>query len=1804
MSLLRQRATLAPEACAYVFLADGECQEQRLCYGELDTLARVIAARLQGLDGTGERALLLYPPGLDYIAAFFGCLYAGVVAVPAYPPSRHHLHRLRAIVHDAAPAMVLTTAEWRAKLLDSYEESWGRDGLEWLATDTPVGDGTAPWVRPAVGPDSLAFLQYTSGSTGNPKGVMVSHGNLMANQRAIQEAFRHTEETIVVGWLPLYHDMGLIGNLLQPLYLGATAILMPPLAFLEQPIRWLRAISKYRAATSGGPNFAYELCTRKVAAEQKRELDLSSWTLAFNGSEPVRAATMERFSAAFAECGFRRQAFFPCYGLAEATLFVTGRRLAVKSDVGCAARTGQGETDPPGANHPASSVSCGRTFADHEIRIVDPKTGVPRPDGREGEIWIAGPSVAQGYWNRPEESEGTFRARLETGDLRLEVEDQSPLSGLRPETSFLRTDDLGILHRGDLFVTGRIKDLIILRGRNYYPHDLEQALEEGVAELRPGCSAAFSVEQAGEEALVVVAELRRDALRERDTQEILTAVRQALAEVCDAPVGELALVPPGSVPKTSSGKVRRQACKEAYLAGQLKILARSSDTGAPLPAPNSSEDSAAHLLRDALRALTKDQRAPLITRFLLSKLAQLLRVPEASLAPGTAIRTLGLDSLRAVELKHAVDALLGAEAPVSLFLGDRTLAELAQALAELRLEVADRGPEPHGDQTLLASSLQPPLSSLSHPQQAIWTVHQLEPRSIAYNLHLALRLHGHLDPAVLHRAFDLLLERHDQLRTRYRAEREAVQKTPMSQADWPAYFSVVDAAGWSESRLQADLTRRVCEPFDLAGGPVLRVTCYCQEERHHILLFCAHHIAVDLWSCLILLGELKSIVAGLMSGQVPSVPALSAGYRDFVAWQQSYLQSRASEGAWDYWRARLSGTLPILALATDLPRPPVPVYRGASHALHLDRDLTEKVKELGRQCGATLFMTLLTAYKVLLHRYTHQNDIIVGTPGNGRPQARFANLVGNFVNPIALRSYPKPELTFTTYLEQVRDAVLGALPHADYPFSMLVERLQPERVAGRWPIYQTWLVLQQGRSGVDDGLAHLLLGEESDGQTWGNWTITPQPVHEHVENFDLRLMAAEDERGLLLSFRYRRDLFESQTIARLAGHFQVLLEGIVARPESHLCELPLLTEAERRQQLIEWNATEAAYPKDRCLHELFEAQAGRTPARVAVACEGEQLTYAELNARANQLAHHLRGQGVRPEIVVALCVERSLDMIIGILGILKAGAAYVPIGPSDPQERIAYLLSDSEAPVVLTHEGLLHRLPPHQAKVVCLDRDREIIAEEPHANLPNPATPTHLAYVIYTSGSTGKPKGVAVTHGNAVHSTWARFSAYQHPVEGFLLLSAFAFDSSVAGIFWTLCQGGRLCLPPEGGEKEPRTLDELLSDGQVTHLLCLPSLYGLLLESVPQAQLRGLEAVIVAGEACPRALVTRHHLRLPHAPLFNEYGPTEATVWSSVYRAQPADGDKPVPIGRPIANVQIYRLDGHLNPVPAAVAGELCIGGAGLARGYLRRPELTAERFIPNPFGDPGSRLYRTGDLARYRPDGNIEFLGRIDHQVKVRGFRIELGEIEAKLRQHPHVKEAVVLAREDRPGDRHLVAYLAPQRGQEGGGESPLTAEHLRDFLKDTLPDFMVPSAFLLLEALPFLPNGKVDRKALPAPETGTSTRDGKAMEPRHAVDQALVEIWTEVLGAKSIGIHDNFFDLGGHSLSAIQVMVRLQDRFNVELPVASLFEAPTIAELAMLVTQQQADGQGSQGLDSLLDEIEQLSDEEAHLLLDGPQA
>jgi amino acid adenylation domain-containing protein/non-ribosomal peptide synthase protein (TIGR01720 family) len=1761
VALAGERARRQPAATAYLFLANGEEEQGALSYGELDLRARAIAGRLQDLAAPGRRALLLYPPGLAYIEAFFGCLYAGLVAVPAHPPSRRQGARLKAILADAAPALILTTAD----LAGQYGSKWAEDlvpaATAWLPTDTVASEWADLWVPPLLTPDSLAFLQYTSGSTGDPKGVMVGHGNLIANQEAIRRSFGHTEQSTVVGWLPLHHDMGLIGNVLQPLYVGATAVLMSPLAFLEKPVRWLRAISAYGAATSGGPNFAYELCVRKIAEEDKRGLDLSAWTLAFNGSEPVRAATLERFGAAFEPCGFRRDSFFPCYGLAEATLFVTGAKR---------------EASPDGQD--ADPVSCGHPWAGHEVRIVDPETQRSCPPGQVGEIWVAGPSVAQGYWNRPEESERVFRARL--------AEDGSPA------TPFLRTGDLGFLKAGRLCVTGRIKDLIILRGRNVYPQDIEHALTDRIGPLQPGGCVAFPIVRDDEEQLAVVAEVTRETLRRGDFEAVFAALRQVLAEDLELAAAELALVPPGTVPKTSSGKPRRSACKAAWQDGRLPVLAHagSETTDAAPPATADVSASAGNgapeaLLREALSALPPDQRAPLLARFLRAQLARLLRTDPEHVSLETPLRSLGLDSLKTVELKHAVDGLLGGDAPLALFLAEVSVRELAEALGRAGFgppEPVETGPTPTA-----ADGAHGVPYGLSFPQRAMWTVQRMEPDGIGYNLHLALRLEGPLDADRLRRAFALLVERHDVLRTAYRSEGDEVRQEALPSAALPAYFSTVDAERWSEAELQADLARRVREPFDLATGPVFRAALYRHATDAHTLLLCAHHIALDLWSLLIVLAELKTAHAALEAGRAFRLPAPAADYRGFTARQAAYPESTNGERDWDYWRERLAGELPLLALPADHPRPKTSTDMGASRPLRLDLEETRRLKALAGAEGVTLFTLLLAAYKTLLHRCTGQDDVIVGVPSSGRGQSRYAGVVGNFVNPLPLRTHPTPERAFTAYLAEVRDALTGALEHQEFPFALLVERLQPERHAGHWPIYQTLFVLQQAQAGLGGEFAQLALGEDGPALDFGPWRARPLSIRQRVENFDLKLMAAESEGGLLFSFQYRSDLFEPNTVARLAGHFRNLLRGLAARPETPLGDLPLLSEAER-DQIDAWNATAVDYPGPDRLHLLFENQVERTPDAPALLFGEECLSYRELNTSANRLAHALIAAGVRPDEPVGICAERSLEMVIGLLGILKAGGAYLPLDPEYPPDRLDAMLKDAGARCLLVQPRLAGRLPPFAGEVLPLTADavafwtpsprpspsgeRELLTSSPR---PSPSgergfadAPTHnpavagagdsLAYVLFTSGSTGRPKGVGVPHrGVCNRLLWMQDYFGLDAGDTVLQKTPYTFDVSVWEFFWPLLVGARLAMAEPGAHKEPERLIALIERHRVTTLHFVPSMLAAFLEAPDLGPCVGLRRVICSGEALGADLQRRCFERLG-AGLYNLYGPTEASIDVTAWTCLRDDDSVSVPIGRPVANTRIHLLDARLNPVPVGVPGELYIGGVQLARGYVSRSDLTAERFVPDPEGPAGGRLYRTGDLARYRPHGNIEYLGRIDHQVKIRGFRIELGEIEAALRRHPAVQDVAVIAREDHPGDKRLAAYWVA----DAGGGAPPEGEDLARFLRSSLPDYMIPAAFVRMERLPVTANGKLDRKALPVPDFGGRFAD-RYVAPRDATEAVLARLFGEVLQVERVGIHDNFFGLGGDSISSIQVASRAHQA-GLALTPRQLFEHQTVAELA----------------------------------------
>jgi amino acid adenylation domain-containing protein len=1053
------------------------------------------------------------------------------------------------------------------------------------------------------------------------------------------------------------------------------------------------------------------------------------------------------------------------------------------------------------------------------------------------------------------------------------------------------------------------------------------------------------------------------------------------------------------------------------------------------------------------------------------------------------------------------------------------------------------------------------LFPLSQGQQALWFLYKLVPHSWAYNTLFTARIQSPVDIPALRRIFQALISRHPSLRTAY-TERDG---KPFGQIheDVEVQFEEIDASTWNWDELKKQVTQEARRPFNLEQGSVLRVSLFTRSPKDHILMLAIHHIASDLWSLLILMDELRMLYSAQKSGTDASLPPQSLSYVDYVHWQNQMLAGSAGERLWAYWREQLAGELPVINLPTDRPRSPVQTYEGASHSFRLTEELTQQLKGLAQAEKATLYMTLLAAFQVLLYRYTGQEDILVGSPTFGRTQREFAEIVGYFVNPVVLRANLAGNPSFQAFLSQVRHTVLGAIGHQDYPFPLLVEKLQPNRDPSRSPIFQVLFALQKPQH-FEEVVDLFAPSETASPINWGELKLEPFEIPQQEGQFDLALEIIEVGESLFGVFKYNTDLFESDTITRMSGHFQTLLEAIVANPQQRVSQFPLLSEAERNQLLVEWNNTQAEYPQSMSLHQLFEAIAEQTPDAVAAVFEDSVLTYGQLNSRANQLAHHLQALGVGPEVLVGICVERSLEMLVGLLGILKAGGAYVPLDPAYPSERLTFMLEDSQAPVLVTQKGVAALLPTSGTHIVYLDADWDAIALHSLRNPTSNVTGNNLAYAIYTSGSTGKPKGVQVLHGAVVNflTSMQRCPGLTDQ-DTLLSVTTLSFDIAALEIFLPLSVGARLVMVSRSVATDGTQLLERLNCCGATVMQATPATWRLLLAAgwSGSHQLK----ILCGGEALSRELANQ--LLEKGASLWNLYGPTEATIWSTVDGVDNTEGS--VSIGRPIANTQIYLLDERLQPVPVGVPGELYIGGAGLARGYLNRPELTAQKFIVNPLSqDPNARLYKTGDLARYQSDGNIEYLGRIDHQVKVRGFRIELGEIEAVLSQHPAVLQSVVIVREDIPGNQQLVAYLVPRPEQ-----TLPTVSELRQFLKQQLPEYMTPSAFAILDSLPLTPNGKVDRKALPSPEGLRADLAAAYVAPQTEIEQMIATVWQEVLRVEKVGIHDNFFDLGGHSLLVVQVHRKLQETLQRSFLMTEMFKYPTISSIVEYLAPKQAE-------------------------------
>ncbi|MCU0532553.1 MAG: amino acid adenylation domain-containing protein [Hydrococcus sp. Prado102] len=1333
----------------------------------------------------------------------------------------------------------------------------------------------------------------------------------------------------------------------------------------------------------------------------------------------------------------------------------------------------------------ASVSVIGRPIKDLNVYLLD-RNLQPVPIGVTGEMYISGAGVSRGYLNRP--------------DLTAERFIPNPFSTKPGARLYKSGDKARYLENGEIEYVGRIDNQVKLRGFRIELGEIEAVLNQ-LPEVATGV-VLLREDNLGNPSLVAYLTLQPE-----QTTTISSLRREMKSKLPEYMVPSAFVILP-RLPLTANGKIDRKA----------------------LPAPDASQ-----LIAEGEYLAPSTPTQEILTGIW----QEVLGLKRVGIRDN--FFELGGHSLIATRVISQIRQVFKIDLPLRSLFEKPTIVDLAQEIeaatkANLGLETSTIEP--------VSRTKEIPLS---FAQQRLWFLAQLEPDSPFYNQPTAFRLNGELQIPILKQSFQELIDRHETLRTTF-----AIVEGKPIQVINPAvefFLPVINLENLDreaqEREIQKLANREAQHPFNLERDSVVRSLLLRLNSLEHIILFTTHHIVCDEWSIAILVKEIATLYETFLEGKPSPLPELPIQYADFAFWQRAWLHGEVLSRQLDYWRKQLQD-LPRLDLLTDYPRPAIQSYKGATQSLILSEELSQALKAFSQQQGVTLFMTLLAAFQVLLHRYSNQNDIVVGTPIANRNRAETEGLIGFFVNTLVLRTNLEGDRSFTELLKRVREVTLEAYTHQDIPFEQLVEELKVERHLNRNPLFDVMFTLENS---------------STEELKLPGLTLSPLTQESKTAIFDLILSISDTEQGLTGAIEYSTDLFDSSAIAQMLAHYQVLLETIVTNPKLRLSQIPLLTAKERDRLLREWNDTEAEYPQDKCIHELFEERVEKAPDAIALVFEDQYLTYRELDNRANQLARYLQQLGVRAEVPVGIYLKRSLEMFVAMLGVLKAGGAYIPIDPTYPSERVATILEDARVGLIVSQSGLETELLSNQTKWINLDRISDLISQHSIDSCLNAIDSENLAYVIYTSGSTGKPKGVAITHQALVNYTLEIIEQFElQGGDRMLQFASIGFDVVVEEIFPTWIIGATVVLPGATELISCREFQHLIEQEQIT-VFELPTAYwhqwvSELFDSqqtVPSC----VRLAIVGGERIsPERLRQWQQFS---TPLIHVYGLTETTVTSTLYRLNSDVKLLELPIGKAIANTQIYLLDSNLQPVPVGVAGEIYIGGAGIARGYLNRAELTAERFIPNPFSkDAGARLYRTGDLAKYLPDGNIEFLGRIDHQVKVRGFRIELGEIEAVLNQHPQVKECVVINREDVPGENRLIAYIVYKQ------EKDVTVTELRRFLEEKLPRYLVPSNFVTIDAIPLSSNGKIDRRSLPIPDNLRPELEVDYVRPQTEVQQAIADVWQKVLALEKVGIHDNFFEIGGHSLLLIQVNSKLRQLFNTDLSIVEMFRYPTISSLS----------------------------------------
>jgi len=1677
--LFAARVAEHPEAPA------ATCDGETLSYAALNERAsRLAAALMERGVGRDDRIALLGDRGLDFLTAILAVFQAGGAYLPLDP--NHPPRRLAQVLERSGARLLLAAAEFADPATAALERVAAAQRPTLETWDTLL-DHPRRAVPRAGARGDLAYVLFTSGSTGLPKGAMIEQGGMLNHLAAKILELRLGPSDRIAQNASQCFDIS-VWQFLAALAVGGEVVIYSD-AIAHEPARLLDRVAEDRITILETVPSVLRWILEEAARRGDQRSALPALRFLVPTGEALPPSLCERWLGLYPHVPLVN-----AYGPTECSDDVAHHAL-----------------DRPLPLERAR-VPIGRAVINTQLYGVDERLR-PVPVGVAGELCVGGLGVGRGYVGDPGRTAEVF------------VPD--PFATLPGARLYRTGDEARRLADGSLDFLGRIDFQVKVRGFRIELGEIEALLSRH-ATVR---EVAVTAPQTDRGDRTLVAYLVPAPGAEIADKVLAEYLRQRLPDYM-VPASFVAL---DALPLTANGKIDRRALESRgvdFVSEAVYVAPR-----------NPVEEGLAEIWAEVLR--------------------------RDAVGAQDHFFEVGGQSLLATQITSRIRERFAVEVPVRTLFQHPVLEDLARAVEVAML--SDHGmPEAPPMESIPRTGGLP----LSFAQERLWFIDQLRPGLTVYNIFGAVRMRGHLDVRVLERSFSELTRRHEVLRTTFATE--GGRPVQLVGEPWAVPIRMIDlralAAADRSPLAQALGNAEAQRPFALSTGPLIRGVLLREEDDNYLLAVTAHHIVYDVWSREILIRELAALYEGFHEDRPSPLSELPVQYADFAQWQRRWLQGEVLDTQLRYWGERLAGVQGGTELSPDRPRPPVQSFRGARTLTRLDRELTAALHGLSRQHGVTVFMTLLAGFKTLLHRMTLEEDIVVGSPIANRNRAEIEAMIGFFVNTQVLRTDLSGAPTFGEILGRVRDMALGAYAHQDFAFEQLVKELKPRRDTARQPLFQVLFNFLTNYQPIRMELP-------------GPVHLTPEANHSGAVQFDLVMSMYEIDGELYGSADYATDLFDRTTIDRLLGHFTQLLASAAVDSGQALGDLPLWSPAQRHQLRVEWNDTGGV--RSDLVLESFAAQvAARPEATAVVAVEDgtRQLTYRQLDAQARRIAARLRHLEVGPGSVVGVLGGRSPETVAAIWGVLRAGAAYLPLDPDYPDDRLAFMVEDSGAALLLVEAPHAARLTAPDVRALHLgfgEADGEVDgsiggeAEGDIAPLPRPRA-EHPAYLIYTSGSTGRPKGVVVRHGNLAHSTAARLAYYRGAPEAFLLLSSLAFDSSVAGLFGTLCGGGRLVLAPSNLKDDVSRLTTVIEAQGVTHLLCVPSVYSVLLEQPPAPTLR---AVIVAGEECLPELVARHRQTRPGTQLFNEYGPTEATVWSSVGQLAAMEGAArvadaaampvpPVTIGRPIAGARLHLLDRGGRPVPVGCPGEIHIGGPGVTLGYVGQPRATAVAFVPDPFtappGEPrGGRLYRTGDLARQTASGEFLFLGRIDRQVKVRGYRIELGEVESVLQTHSAVREAAVVVvggATGGPQAHRLVACLVLAEGLE----QP-EPQVLRAHLRERLPEVMVPSAFVVLEALPLTPNGKVDRRAL-ATTAGdeAAVREVPYVAPRTDTEATLVRLWSDLLGVQQVGVEDNFFDLGGHSLLTTQLVSRLRDTFDLEVPLQSFFEEPTVAGLA----------------------------------------